>query len=559
MSPLRDLRTLAYLRPEQIVRRLWTRALRPWYASALYDRFVLGAGSVAAPRHLPPALWPGDGESGRRILDGRIRLVGQEHPFSLPPDWGARGRSLLWRFNLHYFEWLGDLAAVGGDVAGQRARALINDWIENHPRPRLPAWHPYPLSVRLYAWMRHAQFVFDGADDSFRERFFASLDRQARHLARVVEWDVGGNHLIKNLKALVAAGHCLAGHEPHARWATGALRDALEVQVLRDGGHYERSPSYHLQVLCDLVDVRALLAGDDHAHAWLDETISRMAAALAAFRLGDGGLALFNDGDVGDASVLEAIEHHLGGHSDPPPVLSQTGYARMQRAEAIVIMDAGRCCPDDLPAHAHADTLAFEFSSGPQRIVVNCGTYAYQDPSWRNRLRGTAAHSTVGIDEDDSAEVYGTFRLGRRPREVVCERTDDEAGACAGGSHDGYGRYGLVHHRRLLLADDGRRLAGVDRIERLRQDHARRLAAARFHLHPDVTVVPGDRDDELQLSLPGQGHWSFAAPGESVRVAESVYAPHWGEMCASRQIVVEKPLEKNDTILEWEFVERGGG
>ena len=558
VSPLRALRTLAYLRPEQIVRRLWTRAFRPWYASAFYDRYVLGAGSVAEPRRFPPALWPGDGENGRRILEGQIRLVGQERPFPVPPDWSARDRSLLWRFNLHYFEWLGDLAAVGGDRAGQRARALIADWIANHSRPGLPAWHPYPLSVRLYAWMRHAQFVLEGADDSFRRQFFASLDRQARHLARVVEWDVGGNHLIKNLKALVAAGHCLAGHERHARCATAALRDALEIQILADGGHYERSPSYHLQVLCDLVDVRTLLADADAAEAWLGETISRMAAALATFRLGDGGLVLFNDGDIGDEALLEAIERRLGGLSEPPPVLAQTGYVRMQRADAIVIMDAGRCCPDDLPAHAHADTLAFEFSSGPRRIVVNCGTFAYQDGSWRNRLRGTAAHSTVGIDEDDSAEVYGTFRLGRRPRKVVCERTDDEVGALAGGSHDGYGRYGLVHHRRLVLANDGRRLSGVDRIERVRRDPARRLAAARFHLHPDVAVAPGDRDDKLRLSLPGQELWSFAAPGESVRVAESVYAPRFGEMRASRQIVVEKPLETSDTILEWEFVESGG-
>ncbi len=558
MSPLRDLRTLAYLRPEQIVRRLWTRALRPWYASALYDRYVLGAGSVAEPRHLPPALWPAHGENGRRILEGRIRLVGQERPFPMPPDWRACDRSLLWRFNLHYFEWLGDLAADDDERARRRARALIEDWIANHRRPRLPAWHPYPLSVRLYAWMRHTPFVLEGADDSFRQQFFASLDRQARHLARVVEWDVGGNHLIKNLKALVAAGHCLAGHERHARGATDALREALEVQVLADGGHYERSPSYHLQVLCDLVDIRALLADADPAHTWLDETISRMAAALAAFRLGDGGLALFNDGDVGDAELLEELERRLGGLSDPPPVLSETGYARMQRAETIVIMDAGRCCPDDLPAHAHADTLAFEFSFGPRRIVVNCGTFAYQDPSWRNRLRGTAAHSTVGIDEDNSAEVHGTFRLGRRPRKVVCERSDDEAGAVAGGSHDGYRRYGLVHHRRLVLADDGRRLAGVDRIERLRRGRARRLATARFHLHPDVTVTPGNRDDELKLSLPGRELWSFAASGERVRVAESVYAPRFGEMRATRQIVVEKALETSDTVLEWEFVERGG-
>ena len=64
---------------------------------------------ISRPRFGPPMA-----RMGRRILDGRIRLVGQEHPFPVPPDWRARDRSLLWRFNLHYFEWIGDLAAVDG-------------------------------------------------------------------------------------------------------------------------------------------------------------------------------------------------------------------------------------------------------------------------------------------------------------------------------------------------------------------------------------------------------------------------------------------------------------
>ena len=41
--------------------------------------------------------------------------------------------------------------------------------------------------------------------------------------------------------------------------ALSRLRQQLAIQVLPDGGHYERAPAYHCQVLGDLIDVAGLL------------------------------------------------------------------------------------------------------------------------------------------------------------------------------------------------------------------------------------------------------------------------------------------------------------
>ena len=549
MTPV--LRTLRYLRPAQVGHRLGRHVLAPWFASSLYDRWCLAPDGDAAIVAVPPHLWPGDAANGQHIRGGHIRLVGHDHPFVEPVDWQARRQSLLWRFTLHYFEWLADLRDA--DDGALRARHLIGDWMNAHPRPGGIAWHPYPLSLRVYAWLCHAPFVLDGADDDWRLRFHQSLDRQVRHLVRVVERDVGGNHLIKNLKALVAAGHCLTGHDDLGATALTALAQAVAHQVPADGCHFERSPAYHFQVLCDLVDLRALMvltaAGTP---PWLDGAIGRMAPALAFFRLGDGGLALFNDGDVGDPARLACLDELLGGPAEAPETLGEAGYHRLAAGDAVALMDAGRCCPDDLPAHAHADTLAFEFSVSDARMIVNCGTYAYQDAAWRNRLRGTAAHSTVEIDGINSAEVYGVFRLGRRPCDVQGRRHTDADGVSVVGQHDGYRRLGLIHHRRLSLARDGGRLSGEDRVQRTRGPGTSRRMAARFHLHPDVRVALG-ASGVLSLDAPGAGTWLFEAPGEAVHLDDSVYAPHFGEMHQSRQIVVEKPLAAGDTVVRWQF------
>ena len=543
MTIRRTLRMLRHLRARQVAHRLWYRLRLPWFASAPYDWFFLRPGGDELPARFPPLLWPGDGDNGRRMLDGAIRLVGRDHPFAVPVDWPAAQQPLLWRFTLHYFEWLGDLEATGEEAARHLARAAVAHWIEVHRRPDAVAWHPYPLSLRLFAWLRHAPFLLDGAEESFGQAFAAALRRQARHLARVVERDVGGNHILKNLKALIAAGNEGAMRE---------LEDEVARQVLADGGHYERSPSYHLQVLGDLLEIRSSV---ESTPVWLDDAIRRMGRALALFRHGDGGLALFNDGEVAEASRIDAVARLAGEASPPVFALADSGYLRLAAGDAVVLMDAGPCCPDDLPAHAHADTLAFEFSAGPQRLIVNCGTYAYQDPDWRNRLRGTAAHSTVAIDGEDSAEVFATFRLGRRPLSVDGTLSEEDTGFTAKGSHDGYRHLGLVHRRHLTLEADGRRLWGEDRIDAA--GTTPHTMTARFHVHPAVSVSV-EREDSVRLVTPDGEEWLFFARGGAVRLEDSVFAPRFYEMRATRQIVVERGLKGDSSVLAWCFHRRDG-
>lgn len=551
MSLGADLRTLRYLRIEQVIHRLWARARRPWFASALYDRLCLPAGDLPAPGRSPPSLTPGDADNGRRILSGRIRLLERERPLAVPVDWMAADETPLWRFTLHYFEWLADLAATGDMRWVDAARLLIADWIARHPRPNGGvAWHPYPLSLRLFAWLHHAPELLDGAPTAFRRAFVAALHRQAWHLSQCVEWDVGGNHAIKNLKALIAAGVCLPDHATVGKRALRDLQRAVARQVLPDGAHEERSPTYHLQVLVDLIDVADLL-GDD-SPAWLNEAIRRMGSALATLRLGDGGLALFNDGTVGEAALLAAVDARSGRLAAPAD-LPQAGYHRLAAGGTAVLFDAGPCCPDDLPAHAHADTLSFEMSTGPQRLIVNCGTFAYQNPAWRNRLRGTASHSTLTFAGEDSAEVHGVFRLGHRPREVGGRRVADSL--TLEGWHDGYRQRGWRHRRRLTLDAAGSRLAGEDALEPF-GDGMPGPAAIRFHLHPTVAAA-SDGPDGVRLTTPDET-WRFIAEGP-IAIEPSLYAPRFNIMEKTSQIVLHRNAGATGLRIAWRLERVGDG
>ncbi|CAN0513098.1 unnamed protein product, partial [Phaeothamnion confervicola] len=162
--------------------------------------------------------------------------------------------------------------------------------------------------------------------------------------------------------------------------------------------------------------------------------------------------------------------------------------------------DTGRPPPIEVSSDAHAGCLSFELSSKYQRIVVNCGIPATSRENWRQVARSTAAHSTAVFNDASSCEFLdnGAFKrlfgtpIVRGPTEVAVAREETAGGALVlRTSHDGYvRRYGIVHHRTLMLSADGNRLDGEDEFLPPDGDLLPRGAldqfAIRFHLHPSV-------------------------------------------------------------------------
>ena len=289
-------------------------------------------------------------------------------------------------------------AARAADVEG--ARMLVARWIESHPPQNDDAWHPYPLSTRAGNWIAALTLVPELASPALS----ASLWLQLRRLEENVEDDVLGNHVIRNARALVLGG--AAFDEPAlTRRGIDLLRRELPEQVLRDGGHYERSPVYHLVVLRDLLEVQAV-----SPHSWLGEAIDRMRAFAAGLARPDGEPALFNDGGLEQAPRLELPE--------PPPglvVFEDSGFAVVREGPLWLAFRCGRAAPDFLPAHAHADALSFQLWWRGRPVLADAGTYTYEPGRERDWFRGTAAHSTVKVDGRDQFRLWGAFRSGRLP------------------------------------------------------------------------------------------------------------------------------------------------
>jgi hypothetical protein len=123
--------------------------------------------------------------------------------------------------------------------------------------------------------------------------------------------------------------------------------------------------------------------------------------------------------------------------------------------EVRLVADAGSLGYLSLAAHGHADALTVTLSVAGKEFLIDPGTYAYQSNlKWRNYFRGTAAHNTVRIDQQDQSVIGGKFMwLQRAHTEVEVWQTDNVSDRLVA-IHDGYSRLAdPVFHRREIYFD----------------------------------------------------------------------------------------------------------
>lgn len=368
--------------------------------------------------------------------------------------WASTDRSQLWRYHLHYLEWAWPLVQLPTDEGRGIFEQLWKDWHRSTRVGHWDAWSPYAVAVRAWTLCGLYEPLVEGTP--YEDGYVESLQVHAGYVRANLELDVGGNHLMKNIKALVGLGVFFGDHALLDKGRQFLERE-LPVQVLPDGGHFERSPSYHAQVLGDLTDIAGLL---DSAEATkppgLPHAIDRMRHWLSHMLLPDGTVPLLKDCLPVSSGRLDALDIERLEHRDRCVDLADSGYVVVSTGRLHAVLDVGQPCPERLPAHAHADSLNWVLSIDGAPAIVDTGTSSYQNVDVRRHERSTAAHNTVEIDGENSTEVYGSFRAGRRAN-VSLQSVDDRAGGIhITAEHDGYRHLEASprHRRTWTFTDD---------------------------------------------------------------------------------------------------------
>ena len=508
----------------------------------------------------PPDIRTADPIAADHIYAGHYSLAGKavsthgHSPFEIAPP------SAAWSEALHGFGWLRHLRAADTALARANARALVDDWITIEARglsmDRRTMRDPRVVSRRLISWLSQSPLILAGADHAFYRRFLGAVHSHCAALRAALGEGLQGEDRLTAAVALVHAGLCLEAGGGMLRRASQALSQELSTQILGDGGHQSRNPRVLVDLLLDLLPARqAFVARGIVAPEAILNAIDRMTPMLRMFRHPDGSLAGFNGmgatepdtlatllahGDVGAAAILEA---------------PYSCYQRLEAGGAVAIADVGAPPPWAYSGEAHAGCLSFEFSSGDDRLVINCGAPRAQAGAVRDSARATAAHSTLILDDHSSSRFEPTGSrsiaaglLLEGPRRVESlRRTEDDGATFLEAVHDGYARrYSVLHRRALRLAADGASLLGEDRLAPALAPRSRSRgidlrsagkAVLRFHLHPSVRAEAEGRS--ILLAPPSGASWRFEAEGRAVALEESIFFAAAGGPRPTSQIVVE--------------------
>jgi uncharacterized heparinase superfamily protein len=491
--------------------------------------------------------WPGDAKRGAAIAGGEIELAGElvrnPSPRWFPPSAGPE-----WRAVWHGFGWISDLAAAGG-VPREAARDLVQSWIAENTGWNDIAWRSDVLATRVFAWIVHFdEIVKRDQNDALRRAMLTSLVAQLRHLARTASWEAAGAGRLRALKGLVTGMAVFGSPEPRLAKALKSLSRELSVQILPDGGHLSRSPSLQLQILQDLIDIRAVLrAGQIEVPGALNGAIERAAPMLRFFRHGDRRLALFNDTLEEDGILIDLVLTRSETKGRAPSHAPDTGFDRLQAFKSFVLVDTGKPPPRGFDDHAHAGTLSFELSHERERIIVNCGAYRGPKPNWWRVARASAAHSVLVVADTNSVEIRADGTLGRSPTSVARERAEHEGRQWVSATHDGYReRFGLIYARQLFLSADGEDLRGEDRLTGL----PGAAFAVRFHLHPLVQASLVRDAGAASLRLPSGIVWRLRAAGAEMSLGESIYLGS-GEARKTQQVVLSGTVPAGGATVRW--------
>lgn len=498
--------------------------------------------------------------AGRFVFAGKIVTCHGRSIFDLEPP------SEDWEAALLGFGWLRHLRAADTALTRANARSLVDDWISNQARKRPLERRADVRARRVISLLSQAPLVLGDTDGKFYRKYLRGLAREIRYL-RHSTLDIDGVPRLQVLIALCYASLCLANQARNIKSATRRLSDELQRQILPDGGHISRNPGALVELLSDLLPLRQTFAARNIAPPpALLNAIDRMMPMLRFFRHGDGSFALFNGMSTAPSDLVATLLAYDDTRGVPMASMPHTGFQRLDAGNTTLIIDTGPPPPASVSQDAHAGCLSFELSSGPSRIVVNCGMPSTGRDNWRPFARSTAAHSTLTYHDTSSCqfvELSAMKRLLRGapitsgPSNVESYREAVPGGDVLTASHDGYlSRFGVIHRRVLMVSQDGTRLEGEDSLSpapggRIKGSEAD--FALRFHLHPSVKASRLSDARGVMLVLPNRDVWTFEAMDDKVDLEDSVFLAGNDGPRRTSQIVIRQDARHAATI-RWSFV-----
>ena len=411
MNISRLLHTLVYLKPKQIIFQLRKFVVKPKYVQ------------MSAPTHKMPTMMTTPIARYKGVEGDIFTFINLSYKFE---NWNYVGNGTLFTYNLNYFDFIN-----ADNVTEEEACRWIDRFI--HGIPTI-TWglDPYPIALRGINWIK---YFCCHPECSTKERE-DSLYSQYRLLERKLEYHLLGNHLLEDAFSLTIGGYYF-GDERMKQKGMKLLQQELQEQILPDGAHYEQSPMYHCILLDRLLDTYNITRFEN-----LVMFAQRMLGHLESICYEDDTWPFFNDAALGIAPSPDAIFKYakrLGIEWETVP-MRECGYRHLTNSNMEAFVDVGSITASYQPGHSHADTCNYELRVDGKPFIIETGISTYDKTPRRQYERSTAAHNCVVVNGQDSAEVWGGFRVGSRCKATIQRETPTEITVMHNGFPKSYAR-----------------------------------------------------------------------------------------------------------------------
>lgn len=402
----------------------------------------------------------------------------QPHGFGQRINWQFKENGLLWAFHLHYFDWLND-----EQISVESNVDTIIQYIDNHNNSYLFT-HSYPASIRIVNWIK-----FLIKNNIHNSSIIASLEAQVHRLYHFPEYEIMANHLLQNGISLVWAGVYLQEKRTINK-GIAILKEQLREQVLADGVHFEKSLAYQSILVKNLMDLMLFLKPQNEFYFLFNEIKIKVESMLSTlFVLVDNEGYYPNLGDSNkEMSIcfeeLTNVAQNLGLNIVANS-LGESGFRLMtQQADYQLLFTSGTVQAQYQPGHAHADAFAFTLNVASSPIIVDRGVSTYENNDIRSLEKSTRAHNTVSIGDTNSAELWSSFRMAKRPS-IFCLSNKSNV---IDYKHDGYySEYKIWHRRRIEQKEEGIQI--TDFLYGWNGEKASLF----YHFHPDVKLEQDEK------------------------------------------------------------------
>jgi len=478
-----------------------------------------------------------------KIDNESVCFLNQKRSFEYIIDWACMDEPKLWRYNLHYFDFLLD------DGAPEQVKdKLINDWITISHGLKEDAWEPYPVSLRIVNWVK---YFIKYKNNNVPDAWLVSLAQQAHVLYHSIEYHILANHYLKNGKGLFFAGAYL-NVDYSSKWFDKGkviLIEEAEEQILNDGGHYEKSPMYHSILVEDYLDVINLISSNSLSLTsdelvFLTEKTTKALSFLNTILMPDSDIPLFNDSAFKITPHPDEIFQYAQkviGYERPEvsnekeiTALTDSGYFIIRNKNSQCVIDCGSISPEYQPGHTHCDLLSYELSIKGHRVVVDTGLHDYEGSEDRVYARSTKAHNTIEIDNKEQSEVWGQFRVARRAK-VLSSRlyTDNGMGNVFEGSYKPYwaSADNIIHSRKVINKDN------VWTINDEVLGSGSHSVKNYIHFHPDIEIL-NDSNKYLLVKHGVNIAELEISDGFDCFISDGYYYPEFGKKYNSKVMIM---------------------